>query len=44
MKNIDEIDKNLAVETSIEREGLKFYDVLHESTMCRVLCRGIMLK
>ena len=30
MKNIAEIDKNLAVETSIEREGLKFYDVLQE--------------
>ena len=26
MKSIDEIDKNLAVETSIEREGLRFYD------------------
>ena len=28
MKNISEIDKNLAVETSIEREGLRFFDVL----------------
>ena len=27
MKNIAEIDKNLAVETKIEREGLCFYDV-----------------
>lgn len=27
MKNIAEIDKNLKVETSIEREGLVFYDV-----------------
>lgn len=27
MKNIAEIDKNLAVETSIEREGLCFFDV-----------------
>ena len=27
MKNIAEIDKNLAVETKIEREGLRFYDV-----------------
>ncbi len=26
MKNIAELDKNLAVETSIEREGLRFYD------------------
>ena len=26
MKNIAEIDKNLAIETSIEREGLRFYD------------------
>ncbi|MBR4060849.1 MAG: hypothetical protein IKK03_13550 [Lachnospiraceae bacterium] len=26
MKNIAEIDKNLAIETSIEREGLCFYD------------------
>ena len=26
MKNIAEIDKNLAIETSIEREGLHFYD------------------
>ena len=30
MKNIAEIDKNLAVETSIEREGLCFYDVCRE--------------
>lgn len=30
MKSIAEIDKNLAVETSIEREGLRFYDVLQE--------------
>ena len=30
MKNIAEIDKNLAVETSIEREGLCFYDVRQE--------------
>ena len=27
MKNISEIDKNLAVQTSIQREGLCFYDV-----------------
>ena len=27
MKSISEIDKNLAIETSIEREGLTFYDV-----------------
>lgn len=30
MKNIAEIDKNLKVETSIEREGLVFYDVDQE--------------
>lgn len=30
MKNIAEIDKNLAVETKIEREGLRFYDVRQE--------------
>ena len=30
MKNISEIDKNLAVETNIEREGLHFYDVLQD--------------
>lgn len=30
MKNIAEIDKNFAVETKIEREGLRFYDVCQE--------------
>ena len=30
MKNIAEIDKNLAVETKIEREGLCFYDVCQD--------------
>jgi hypothetical protein len=30
MKNIAEIDKNLAVETKMEREGLRFYDVRQE--------------
>lgn len=30
MQNIAEIDKNLAIETNIEREGLRFYDVLQE--------------
>lgn len=27
MKNIAKIDKNFSIETAIEREGLRFYDV-----------------
>lgn len=30
MKNITEIDKNFAVKTGIEREGIKFYDCMNE--------------